>query len=264
MSRSEVRVSKLNLKRLAMVGAALAIAALVAACGGGGTVAIGSGASKGSTGKEVRGGTATMAWADTPNFIFPLPPATNQDGYNANLTLGFWENLVYVGDGGQSIVNPRESLFSSLKYSDDDKVITIVLKPWKWSDGVPITSRDFTFTYNLLKNEYSDWINYVQGSFPSDVTNVKTPNAHTIVIDLNRSYNPDFYTDDVLSSIPLLPQHAWDKTSASGTVGNVDETTAGAKAVWTFLQQEGGDMATFASNPLSGRWSTDRGSYRSS
>ena len=71
-----------------------------------------------------------------------------------------------------------------------------------------------------------------------------------MVLNLTRSYNPTFYTDDVLSTIPLLPQHAWDKTSVTGKVGNYDETTAGAKAVYNFLQKEGGQMSTFATNPL--------------
>ena len=126
------------------------------------------------------------------------------------------------------MVNPQESLYSSLTWSDNDSVITIVLKPWKWSDGAPITARDFTFVYNLLKANYNDWEDYDPGLFPADVTKVATPNAHTVVIHLNRSYNPSFYTDDVLSEVPLLPQHAWDKTSLTGTVGNYDETTAGA------------------------------------
>ena len=223
---------------------------LLAACGGG-TGSISKGQSKGPTGVKERGGTVTMAWvAGTPNFIFPLAPATNSDGYNVNLTQTLWPYVVYDGDGGQSAVNPQESLFSSLKYSDGDKVLTIVLKPWKWSDGVPITSRDFTFTYNLLKVEYSDWIDYVPGGFPTDVTRVLTPNAHTVVLDLDRSYNPNFYTEDVLYTVPLMPQHVWDKTSATGKVGNYDESTAGAKAVWAFLQKQGADMATFTTNPL--------------
>jgi peptide/nickel transport system substrate-binding protein len=54
----------------------------------------------------------------------------------------------------------------------------------------------------------------------------------------------------VLNLIPLLPQHAWDKTSVSGPVGNCDETTAGARAVQEFLQRPGSDMSTFATNPL--------------
>jgi peptide/nickel transport system substrate-binding protein len=39
-------------------------------------------------GQKEQGGTATMAWpaGSAPNYIFPLPPATNSDGYNVNLT----------------------------------------------------------------------------------------------------------------------------------------------------------------------------------
>jgi peptide/nickel transport system substrate-binding protein len=236
-------------RRLAALAATLALATLVAACGGG-SVKVGSGTTV--KGKMIRGGTVTIAEQSgaSPNFIFPYPPSTNTDGYDVNLTMGLWPSLAYIGDGGKSAVNPQESLYSSLTYSDHDTVVTIVLKPWKWSDGVPITSRDFTFTYNLLKANYTNWINYTQGLFPVDVKNVSTPNAHTVVLDLTRSYNPQFYTDDVLSLVPLLPQHAWDKTSATGKVGNYDETTAGAKAVYAFLQKEGGDMATFDTNPL--------------
>ncbi len=72
-------------------------------------------------------------------------------------------------------MNPDESLFSSLKYSKNNSVITIVLKSWKWSDGSPITSRDFTFAYNLLKVNYLNWLGYIQGLFPVDVTKVLDP-----------------------------------------------------------------------------------------
>jgi peptide/nickel transport system substrate-binding protein len=42
-------------------------------------------------------------------------------------------------------------------------------------------------------------------------------------------------------------------------VKNYDETTAGAKAVYKFLQKEGGQMATFATNPL---WKVVDGPWR--
>jgi peptide/nickel transport system substrate-binding protein len=234
---------------LAMFAAILALAALVAACGGSNSN-VGSSGPK-VTGKMVHGGTVTIAEvAESPNFIFPYAPSTNSNGYNVNLTMGLWPPLVYSGEAGKSAVNPQESLYSSLTWSDHDSVITIVLKPWKWSDGVPITSRDFIFTYNLLKANYANWIDYITGLFPADVTKVTATNAHTVVIHLTRSYNPAFYTDDVLSQVPLIPQHAWDKTSLTGKVGNYDETTAGAKKVYAFLQKQGGDMSTFATNPL--------------
>jgi peptide/nickel transport system substrate-binding protein len=228
---------------------ALALTAAVAACSGTNSKV---GAGSAVKGTPERGGTVTIAEPSgaSPNDIFPLPPSTNTNGYNINLTMGEWPYLVYVGEGAKSVVNPQESLYSSLTWSDNDSVITIVLKPWEWSDGAPITARDFTFVYNLLKVNYNDWEAYDPGLFPSDVTKVTTPNVHTVVIDLNRSYNPSFYTDDVLTLVPLLPQHAWDKTSLTGAVGNYDETTAGAKAVWNFLQKQGSDIGTFATNPM--------------
>ena len=74
-------------------------------------------------------------------------------------------------------MNPQESLFTSLTYSDGDKNVTIDLKPWNWSDGTPITSRDFIFVYNLLKANVPNWNAYVPGLFPDDVTSVATPGA---------------------------------------------------------------------------------------
>jgi peptide/nickel transport system substrate-binding protein len=235
--------------RLAAAAVALALTTLVSACAAGHGPTVGGGSVV--KGQKLKGGTATIAEVGVaPNDIFPLTPATNSNGYNATLDSGLWPTLAYSGDGAKSIVNPQESLYSSLKYSDGDKVITMVLKPWKWSDGVPITSRDFTFVYNLLRANYNDWLQYVQGLFPVDVTKVLTPNAHTVVLDLSRSYNPEFYTDAMIAVIPLLPQHAWDKTSMTGKVGNYDETAAGAKAVWNFLQKQGTQESTFATNPL--------------
>ena len=252
-------------RHLAVTSLALSLAVTVAACSGssgGSSGAIGNGNSGSSApqGQKQSGGTVTIAEvAASPNFIFPFNPATNTDGYNVNLTQGMWPYLVYSGDGAQSVVNPTESLTSSIVYGDNDQQVTITLKDWNWSDGQPITSRDFAFVYNLLKANASNWSNYIPGLFPDDVAKVTTPDAHTVVLDLTKSYNPNFFTDDVLSEIPLLPQHAWDKTSDSGAVGNADETTAGAKAVYAYLQKEGGDMTTFATNPLwkvvDGPWS---------
>ena len=257
--RLAVTAAKAGVKARTTARAAAAIAATavvavgIAACSGsGGSSAIGSGNGTAATGQKIQGGTVTVAWPDgsAPNLIFPLPPATNTNGYDLNFTQMMWPYLVAEGDGGQSAIDPKESLYSSLAWSNGDQTVTIKLKPWKWSDGVSITSRDFTFVYNLLKANVPNWIGYTQGLFPDDVKSVQTPNSATIVLNLTRSYNPDFYAENVLSQIPLLPQHAWDKTSVTGKVGNDDETTAGAKAVWNFLQKEGGDMSTFTTNPL--------------
>jgi peptide/nickel transport system substrate-binding protein len=246
----DTRPSRPRARRLVLTAAAVALAAAVAACTSASHAGITSGSN--ATGAPEKGGTVTLAWqpGSAPNFIFPFVPAANTNGYNANLSNLMWPTLTYVGDGSQATVNPQKSLWSSIKYSDDDTTITLTLKPWKWSDGTPISSRDLVFTYNLLKANVPNWNEYLPGLFPDNVSSVTATGPSTAVIKLAKSYNPSFYTDDVLSIINLLPQHAWDKTSATGKVGNYDQTTAGAKAVYAFLQKEGGDMSTFTTNPL--------------
>ena len=221
----------------------------LAACSSGS----GSGHSSGGStaGQPTQGGTVTVAWPEAqPNFIFPFPPATNTDGYNANLSEYLWPYLSYAGDGAQSAVDPAKSLYSSLKFSNGNKTVSMVLKSWKWSDGASITSRDFTFTYNLLKANYKNWINYIPGTFPTDVSSVSVSGQHSVVINLTAPTSPAFFADDVLNNVPLIPQHAWDKNSASGPVGNYDQTPSGAKAVYNFLQKEGSQISTFTTNPL--------------
>jgi peptide/nickel transport system substrate-binding protein len=225
---------------------ALAMALAVSACSSGHS----SGGSA-AGGKPKQGGTVTVAWNDAqPNFVFPYPPATNTDGYNQNLSEYLWPYLSYDGNGAQSAVDPAKSLYSSLKFSNGNKTVTMVLKSWNWSDGKPITGRDFSFTYNLLKVNYQNWINYIPGTFPTDVKSVSTSGQHTVVINLTAPTSQAFFADDVLNNVALMPQHAWDKESASGAVGNYDQTTSGSKAVYAFLQKEGSQSSTFLTNPL--------------
>jgi peptide/nickel transport system substrate-binding protein len=225
--------------------AGLALTLAVAACSSG------HGSSGSAAGKPKPGGTVTVAWADAqPNFIFPFPPSTNTDGYNQNLSEYLWPYLSYDGNGAQSAVDPAKSLYSSLAFSNGNRTVTMVLKSWNWSDGKPITARDFTFMYNLLKTNYQNWINYIPGTFPTDVKSVSTTGQHTVVMTLTAPTSPAFFADDVLNNVPLIPQHAWDKESASGAIGNYDQTASGAKAVYAFLQKEGSQSSTFLTNPL--------------
>jgi peptide/nickel transport system substrate-binding protein len=243
-----MRVTRSLAAVAALTVGTLALAACSGTGGSGGTIGGGSAA---TSGHVIRGGVVTEAQvAASPNFIFPIVPGTNENGYNVNLQQPLWPFLVYSGEGSSASIDPQESMDSSITYSNGDRTVTIVLKPWRWSDGTPVTSRDFTFFFNLLKATHGNWWDYVQGLFPDSVSSVTTPNTSTVVLNLTKAYNPAFFTDTVLSEVQLLPQQAWDKTSASGKVGNYDETPAGAKAVLAFLEKQGADIATFATNPL--------------
>ena len=113
--------------------------------------------------------------------------------------------------------------------------MTINLKHYQWSDGKPVTSRDVVFWINLLRANKVNWGEYAPGFFPDDVTKVAAPSTSQVVLTLNGPVNPQWFTESELTQISPLPQHAWDKTSATGKIGNYDTSTSGARAVYKFL-----------------------------
>lgn len=199
------------------------------------------------------GGTATFAETAglPPPWIFPLYPATD-------FTVQFQSQFEYLmipplyqfGSGTSPAINYSTSLAYAPIYQDGDTQVVIKLKHYVWSDGTPVTARDVTFWMNELRAEKQNWAAYVPGSFPDNVTGIKVNNAYELTFTLNKAYSPTYFTDNELAQITPMPQQAWDKESASGTVGNYDETTAGAKAVFNFLNGQSKDIATYASNPL--------------
>src|SRR5262249_56317977 len=113
--------------------------------------------------------------------------------------------------GGGGGTTPRFSPAGNTK-------VTVTLKPYKWSDGKPVTSRDFTFFLNLLKANKKSWAAYLPGDLPDNVKSVKIVSQRTFTLNLDRAYSPTWFTGNQLSQIMPIPQHAWYKKSATGRV----------------------------------------------
>ncbi|MGA2873079.1 MAG: ABC transporter substrate-binding protein [Candidatus Dormibacteria bacterium] len=208
------------------------------------------------------GGTATFAESVSipPPVIFPL--YTAQDftvQYQSQFEYLMIPPLYQFGSGSSAAINYRISLAYPPIYQDNDTQVVIKLKHYMWSDGTPVTARDITFWMNLLEANKDNWAVYLPGRFPDNVTKIVTNNPYQLTFYLNSSYSPAFFTDNELSQIMPIPQHAWDKESTSGPVGNYDETPAGAVAVYNYLYGQNKDQSTYATNPLwkvvDGAWS---------
>jgi peptide/nickel transport system substrate-binding protein len=253
-----VRIRKLvTAKAAAWLMAAASV--LLAACT---SSPSGSGPAGQRPGPAVKGGTAVFAEAAgaPPNYIFPLDALQyfNTSDINQFQVL-MWRPLYWFGNGTAIVLNTRLSIAYPPVYSDHNQVVTIALKHWAWSDGKPVTVRDVLFWLNLLRANKQDWGEYVPGYFPDDVTKITASGPYSLTLHLNAPVNPTWFTFNELSQLVPIPQHAWDRTSASGTVGNFDETTAGARAVYKFLNSQALDLATYASNPL---WQVVDGPWR--
>jgi peptide/nickel transport system substrate-binding protein len=167
--------------------------------------------------------------------------------------------LYWMGTSKTPFVNYRLSLAYPPTFTNGGTSVLIRLKHYHWSNGDPVTSRDVEFWMNLLIANKADWAAYVPGAFPANVTTVKVISPSELTITFNRAYNQKWILYNELSQVFPIPQAVWDKTSSSGAVGNYDETAAGARAVYSFLNQQSEHESTYTTNPL---WQVVDGPYR--
>jgi peptide/nickel transport system substrate-binding protein len=218
-------------------------------------------------GTVVKGGTAYFAEQPEtpPDYIFPLVSGAYFTGANtADLQTLLYEPLYWFGDEASTSVDYALSIGNAPVYSDGDRVVTITLKHYIWSDGETVSARDVVFWINLLKANPDQWASYVPGGFPDNVTSVTAPNATTVRLRLNAAYNPIWYTYNELSQITPLPI-AWDRTSLSSPVPRPgsshlpDSTPSGARSVYNFLNTQATHIASYASSPI---WSVVDGAWK--
>jgi peptide/nickel transport system substrate-binding protein len=197
----------------------------------------------------------TVTWAESANFgpqwILPIYPGQ----YFTVQDQSMFEYLLYpplynFGSGSSPSINYADSLGQPPQYNAASDEVTIKLNHWKWSDGTPVTSRDITFWINLIRANRDQWGAYTPGGFPDNIVKVTTNGPYELTLKLDQSYNHEYFTLNQLSQITPVPQHVWDKTSATGPVGNYDETAAGAQAVFKVLDAASLKTSTYATNPL--------------
>jgi peptide/nickel transport system substrate-binding protein len=189
--------------------------------------------------------------ATVPNYIFPVFSGAQDSIVNVyQMQQIMFRTLYYFGIGVSPAINLPLSLAAAPTFSNGGRTATIKLKKYQWSDGQPVTSRDVVFFINLLRAQGVNWANYGPGGFPGNVTTVSAPNASTLVLTFNKVYSSTWILYNELSQITPLPQHAWDKESAQGAIGNYDQTPAGAKAVLAYLTKQAESLQTYATNPL--------------
>lgn len=217
-----------------------------------------------STGNQNTGAdrpvTYALAPSQGPNWIAPISPPDKMVTANAAIHATMWPTLfAYDGVSGRMALDTKASAAASYAFNAENTAVDITLGDLTWSDnGSPVTSRDVQFAYDLIKANADQWGSYSQGNFPDNVKSFTIKDDKHFTVTFDKSYNQQFILANQLTLFSPMPQHAWDKTSADGSVGDYDKTTDGAKSVWTFLESQAKDMATYSTNPL---WKVVDGPY---
>lgn len=240
-----------------------AVAAATTIALGAGLVGCGdsSGSSQdgGSQGKD----TVTVALR-TPNWILPISAPGFTQGENAIFNQSLYRPLYqYRLDGtAQYNIDPQRSMAEPPQVSEDGRTLTITLKDNTWSDGKPITTKDIQFWYDLVTANKDKWASYRAGGFPDNVAEWSVQDEKTFSITTTKVYNTAWFVDNQLNRITPLPQHAWDKDSATADVSDLASSPDGAEKVFDFLTAAAKDPKTYDSNELwkvtSGAWKLEK------
>jgi peptide/nickel transport system substrate-binding protein len=187
---------------------------------------------------------ATFIW--TQEFDSLNPYYTNM--WFSGITQQLWDSWAWDFDDEN---NPLPVLVTEIPSTDnggisaDGTVITMHLRDdIKWSDGEPLTSADFKFTYDMVTNP----ANAVTSVTPYDLlASLETPDDRTVVMTFKEPYAP------WLGALwhGLLPQHVLQTVfDADGTIDNADwnrKPTVGA-GPYVFAEWESGSYARFVAN----------------
>jgi peptide/nickel transport system substrate-binding protein len=134
--------------------------------------------------------------------------------------------------------------------SADGKTITLMLRDdIVWSDGAPITSADFKFTYEMLLADG----NAVSSRSPYDLMeSLETPDERTVVVTFSEPYAP--WQSDLFSGsagISIIPAHILQPVyDAEGTIDTADWNKAPTVGCGPFVFEEwqSGSFARFVAN----------------
>jgi peptide/nickel transport system substrate-binding protein len=190
-----------------------------------------------------------------PNYIFPITPAANESVYTIDQFQDYmWRPLWWSPLGDSPAIDYSQSIAQAPVFSNDNKTVTITLNPtWKWSDGTQVTAQDVAFdiwlTKAAVKISPANDGDYTPGLYPDFVTNIATPNATTVVLTINKTYNQNFLFLDQIGAIWALPAQAWSKASASGPIIPFNNLT-NAESIYKFLNAQSGKLGTYQTNPL--------------
>jgi peptide/nickel transport system substrate-binding protein len=137
-----------------------------------------------------------IGWAQDPQTLNPF---TGLDEESYTVWAINWDLLVNFSPEDLS---PSPGIAESWEVSKDRKTVTFKIADRKWSDGVPITSKDVKWSLDTLGSEGELFTSYT-----NNVTSITTPDDRTVVIKTSR---PDARIIGGLL-IYILPEHIWGK-----------------------------------------------------
>ena len=131
--------------------------------------------------------------------------------YNEEAADLIFSQLIWINRYHQ--IDYSRSVASAVSSPDQGKTYAVTLRNWHWSDGVPVSSADVQYSYQLLKALGTNSPDYGQGGMPDIIQSFTIKDATHFQIVLKRSVNPTWFILNGLEILQPFPQHIWGRYS---------------------------------------------------
>ena len=139
--------------------------------------------------------------------ITSFNPLLVQSEYNLQAADLMFAQLVWI-DRDHKIDYSR-SVASAVTTPDQGKTYNVALRPWHWSDGVPVTAADVAYTLHLIRQLGTTYTGYGTGGMPDVIQSFTSTDPTHFTIVLRSAVNPDWFIMNGLQALQPLPAHIW-------------------------------------------------------
>jgi len=131
--------------------------------------------------------------------------------YNQEAAGLLYQDLIWVNRYGQ--IDWARSVASSVTSPDNGTTYIVTLRPWHWSDGVPVTSADVKYALDLINQLGDTWVGLGSGGMPGIIKSFTIIDDTHFKIILTHQANETWFIYNGLSDLIPLPVHSWGRYS---------------------------------------------------
>jgi peptide/nickel transport system substrate-binding protein len=135
-------------------------------------------------------------------------PIYSNTAYDEEASWLMYPNLLWINRFSQ--IDWSRSLATAVT-TTDNQTFTITMRPWHWSDGVPVTANDVAYAFSLIKQLGPLWPLYGSGGLPNIVKSLTVLDPMHLQIVTTHQVNGVWFIYNAISGLAPLPQHAWAK-----------------------------------------------------
>jgi peptide/nickel transport system substrate-binding protein len=107
-------------------------------------------------------------------------------------------------------INYKLSIAKKLVVGPKRQSFTVYLsKGWKWSDGVPVTTKDIAYSYHMLMKLGPLYAGWGAGGFPDEIKSFTVLGPYAFRVVTKRPVNPQWFTLSGLQDFTPYPAHSW-------------------------------------------------------